>query len=402
MIASPALLELVRKSRLYGLRLARAIRAQDDHEQVTAWVEVEPGEGGEGCTIGLSNWQAEPLPDADGAEAAERRARHRPPAGRAVGAARRRGRSCSRSTPRRAELAAAGSSGCATGSARPWTEFVELDGNAHEQPLHWRLLDGARLRLDGSARHWKAHLVPLGQPEPGSAGFELHLVADEPLEEPARRPRAERPAADVQHRHRPRDRAGAAPADRADHRQCRDHPHPARRAAGRGIQQLRRRHRRPPGEHLLALIDDLADLEVVEDEQFATAPDRIDLADVARRAAGILGVRAQERGIAHRRAQARRERCPRSASSAACCRSCSTCSATRSAIRPRDRQVWLRVEQRRRPRADRRRRPGRGPDATSSRRGCSRSSSGSAAAATAARASASTSRAAWRGRWTAS
>ena len=52
------------------------------------------------------------------------------------------------------------------------------------------------------------------------------------------------------------------------------------------------------GEHLLALIDDLADLEVVEDEQFATAPDRIDLADLVRRAAGILGVRAQERGIA--------------------------------------------------------------------------------------------------------
>lgn len=51
------------------------------------------------------------------------------------------------------------------------------------------------------------------------------------------------------------------------------------------------------GEHLLALIDDLTDLEVVEDEHFTTAPDRIDLADVARRAAGILGVRAQERGI---------------------------------------------------------------------------------------------------------
>ncbi|MEO7247051.1 MAG: HAMP domain-containing sensor histidine kinase, partial [Novosphingobium sp.] len=51
------------------------------------------------------------------------------------------------------------------------------------------------------------------------------------------------------------------------------------------------------GQHLLALIDDLADLEVVESEDFSTAPDRIDLADVARRAAGILGVRARERGI---------------------------------------------------------------------------------------------------------
>jgi signal transduction histidine kinase len=52
------------------------------------------------------------------------------------------------------------------------------------------------------------------------------------------------------------------------------------------------------GQHLLALIDDLADLEVVEADEFTTAPDRIDLADVARRAVGILGVRAQERGIA--------------------------------------------------------------------------------------------------------
>src|SRR5690606_32203742 len=51
------------------------------------------------------------------------------------------------------------------------------------------------------------------------------------------------------------------------------------------------------GEHLLALIDDLADLEVVEDEQFTTAPDRIDLADLARRAAGILVVPARDRGI---------------------------------------------------------------------------------------------------------
>jgi signal transduction histidine kinase len=51
------------------------------------------------------------------------------------------------------------------------------------------------------------------------------------------------------------------------------------------------------GQHLLALLDDLADLEVVEAEEFKTAPDHSDLADVARRAAGILGVRAREQGI---------------------------------------------------------------------------------------------------------
>jgi len=36
---------------------------------------------------------------------------------------------------------------------------------------------------------------------------------------------------------------------------------------------------------------------MVEGEDFSPAPDQIDLADVARRAAGILGVRARERGI---------------------------------------------------------------------------------------------------------
>src|SRR5690606_6171404 len=72
-IAAPALLELVRKARVYGLRLARAVRAQDDQEEVTAWVEVEPGEEG-GCLIGFSNWQTAPLPDRNGVEATERRA----------------------------------------------------------------------------------------------------------------------------------------------------------------------------------------------------------------------------------------------------------------------------------------------------------------------------------------
>jgi signal transduction histidine kinase len=51
------------------------------------------------------------------------------------------------------------------------------------------------------------------------------------------------------------------------------------------------------GEHLLGLLDDLADLEVVEAADFTVAPDRIDLADVARRAAGLLGMRAREREI---------------------------------------------------------------------------------------------------------
>jgi signal transduction histidine kinase len=52
------------------------------------------------------------------------------------------------------------------------------------------------------------------------------------------------------------------------------------------------------GQHLAAMLDDLADLEVVETPGFTTVRERVDLADAARRAAGILGVKAQNREIA--------------------------------------------------------------------------------------------------------
>jgi signal transduction histidine kinase len=291
-IASPALLELVRKSRLYGLRLARAIRAQDLVEQVTAWAEVEPAEGGEGCTIGLSNWQTAPLPG-DNGDAAGRRA----------GIARQLAELSARLGPGQELLSVDAETAelqdvaerMREGLGQPWTEFVALEGNVHEQPLHWRLLDGARLRLEGSERHWKAHLVPLGQPEPGSAGFELHLVADEPLEEPlatVEPPRATFGTAMGRE---------IAPVLRQPIARIIANAETIRTQLAGPLAEEYSNYAADissAGEHLLALIDDLADLEVVEDEQFTTAPDRIDLADVARRAAGILGVRAQERGTA--------------------------------------------------------------------------------------------------------
>lgn len=46
------------------------------------------------------------------------------------------------------------------------------------------------------------------------------------------------------------------------------------------------------GRHLLSLVDDLVDLQAVERPDFTIAPEPIDLADVARRAAGLLTVRA--------------------------------------------------------------------------------------------------------------
>jgi signal transduction histidine kinase len=51
------------------------------------------------------------------------------------------------------------------------------------------------------------------------------------------------------------------------------------------------------GRHLLGLVDDLVDLQAVERPDFAPASEPIDLADVARRAAGLLNVRASERNV---------------------------------------------------------------------------------------------------------
>ncbi|MFN3473986.1 MAG: sensor histidine kinase [Blastomonas sp.] len=51
------------------------------------------------------------------------------------------------------------------------------------------------------------------------------------------------------------------------------------------------------GRHLLALVDDLADLEAIEASGFSAAKEPVDLADLSRRAAGLLALKAADRKI---------------------------------------------------------------------------------------------------------
>jgi len=51
------------------------------------------------------------------------------------------------------------------------------------------------------------------------------------------------------------------------------------------------------GRHLLGLIDDLVDLEAVERENLAVEAEALDLADLARRASGLLAVRAHDKDM---------------------------------------------------------------------------------------------------------
>ncbi|MBC2669634.1 sensor histidine kinase [Novosphingobium piscinae] len=289
-IAIPALREAVGKARALGLRIARPIIAQDGAESVTAWVEIEPAV--DGCQIELRHWRSRPLPVEDEAAIARRK----------LAVERQIAELHARLDARQNVLyAAAESTELAALAARmdsargrPWTDFVSIPGSAHQQPLHWRLLDGAPVAVEGSARPWRATLVPVGLPGSEPAGFELYLGSDLPA---ASQSEANPVAAQIRARMIGRE---VAPVLRQ----------PIARIIA-NAETIRSRLAGPlseeysayaadiatAGQHLLALIDDLTDLEVVEADDFSTAPDRIDLAEVARQAAGILGVKARERGI---------------------------------------------------------------------------------------------------------
>ncbi len=296
-IAVPALLEAVRKARALGLRMARPVIAHDATEIVTAWVEIEPlgedAEGGAGCRIELRHWQARPLPGDDEQAGARRRiAIEREVA--EFAARLDAAQNVLIAEARTAELEPLAQA-MHDDPGRAWTNFLSIEGSTHRQPLHWRLLDGAPVRIPQSDRPWRATLVPQFQGGIEPAGFELYLSSDVPAE--------------VQAEPQPQSATGmkarvigreVAPVLRL----------PIARIIA-NAETIRSRLAGPlaeeyssyaadiaaAGQHLLTLIDDLTDLEVVEAEDFSTAPDRIDLAEVARQAAGILGVKAREAGI---------------------------------------------------------------------------------------------------------
>lgn len=296
-IAIPALLELVQRARALGLKLARRMDASDGQDAITAWIEVQPEPSG-GCTIGVLNWQATPLPAEDLAEASERRVAIDRTVAELI-AVLDADQGVIAADAQAADLVGLAKA-MQEGIGRPWTDFLTVTGSAHQQPLHWRLLDGAEVAVTGSARKWRATLVPKQDSAGAIHGFELCLTSDTVLPEAPPRPRPSSTPI------MPSNEPGPVGRDIAP---------VLRQPIARIIanaETIRSRLAGPladeyadyaadiaaAGQHLLSLVEDLADLEVVESEDFNTAPDRIDLADVARRAAGILAVRAQERGIA--------------------------------------------------------------------------------------------------------
>ncbi|VWX52036.1 sensor histidine kinase KdpD [Novosphingobium sp. 9U] len=293
-VAVPELLELVRKARRYRLRLARSISAQDGAETVTAWVEVDPrGEDeADGCDIVLRSWQSTPLAPDETRGVMERRAAMDREVSELSARldAEQRILFVASDSPELRALADAMSAGV----GRPFTDFLAPESHG-ARALHWRLLDGAPVQVAGSPRAWRIVLLPQSRPGHDPVGFELLLVSDEPP--PQVEPEGEGVFVSggqglVGH--------DLAPVLRQ----------PIARIVA-NAETIRSRLAGPlpdayanyaaeianAGRLLLGLVEDLGDLEVVESEGFVTAPDHIDLGEVARQATGILGVRAREKGI---------------------------------------------------------------------------------------------------------
>lgn len=290
-IAIPSLLALVRKARVCGTAISRKITAIDDGKVVSAWASATPD--GDMLRLELSQWG---LADqtADEASPSENLLRQLA-----------EGQFFLDIDQRLIAVHALGdlsplNDTMAHGTGRFWTDFVTFDdlgdlagiSGQSGQPLHWRLLDGACFTIAGIEKRWTAHILP----RQNDGGFEILAVP---------KAIAILPSQTASERNGPPTWNGLLGRELA----------PAlRQPVNRIIANAETIHMRlagplgdeyaayaadiaDAGRHLLTLVEDLADLEAVEAPGFHPAPDHIDLADCARRAAGILSVRARERDI---------------------------------------------------------------------------------------------------------
>lgn len=291
-LAIPELREIAAKAREYGLKLSRSFSAVGDDERVTGWVDALPLDDGSGCELGIVGWHAEPVtPSDEDAQIArvQRQLNRALPEFAARLDARQNLLTAQSDAPDLAALV----EGMTQGLGRPWTDFVQLTASMHDQPLHWRLLDGAAVEVEGSPRRWTAWLEPLGRPEPGSGGFVLTLVSDQAAAAPQNDDELAASAL-------PSLGEELAPVLRQPINRVIAHAETIRTKLAGPLADIYSGYAGDmvdAGEHLLALIEDIADLEGVETPDFLVELDRIDLGEAARQACGILGARAQERSI---------------------------------------------------------------------------------------------------------
>lgn len=298
-LAIPELLDLVEHARLLGLRIARSFTAYDGEDMVTGLARINPrhADVGGGCELVIESWQRSAAGFAsshalaaylDGIDRASAEVTARLDKNQRI-------QTMSIFATDAEDLAAAH----AAAPGGVWSDLVILPGIAHQTPLHWRLLDGAACRLPRSERAWRARLLPVQESGAGGEplGFELLLIPEEALHGEGSRNRFDEPEIED-------DRLFGrtlTPALRQ----------PLARIIA-NAETIRARLAGPlahdycdyaatiadAAQHLSTMLDDLADLEVVESPGFTITCEPVDLVDAAAKAVGILGVRARDRGIA--------------------------------------------------------------------------------------------------------
>jgi hypothetical protein len=283
-LAVPPLLDLARHSLRLGMRLSRPVTAAGATALIDIWCECTPDS--EGVDLLLTHWSERPLPvsanlpaasaatpaDPDGAcihlDPLFRVLRFVPPAGHAAS-----------DTAHAALL-------------RPLAALVALaDGTPLDAP---EKIDGQRVTLQDDARVWIARL----RRDPHSHGAVLTLSRSPALPDP-QTPEPPPPLFD---------------SERIGHLFGTQIGPALRQPIGRIIanaETIGGRLEGPlradyagyasdiasAGRHLLALVDDLSDLEAIEASGFSAAREPVDLADLARRAAGLLALKAAHRKI---------------------------------------------------------------------------------------------------------
>ena len=292
-LAVPELLELVQQGREMGLRIAREFSAFDGTDVVSGFVRIRPlgEEAGDGCELLVENWQRTPFKTGSSREIAEKLDAIDRAAAEVTARldSAQKVQLLSGEALDTAELQAL----VRAEPGKVWTEYVELRGVAHHQPLHWRLLDGVVCNFAGSERSWRVRLLPIGPANGAPRGFEMLFVADQPL-------CWQSAEVDIPQQHSRLIGSALTPVLRQPIARIIANAETIRaKLAGplRGEYSEYAGNIAAAGQHLSGMLDDLADLEVVEAPGFSAAREKVDLNDIARRAAGILGVRAQNRSI---------------------------------------------------------------------------------------------------------
>jgi len=280
LIATPDLLELVRKARSFGMRLGRPLAMRSASGKLEGWVEVEPD--ADGCRIRLSDWQQSETPgSAAGGEETRFAIENLLAEGVVWLDEGQRVLALESQAPDLETLVVKARSL----RGEHWTNLFDFSGSAGGTPPIWQARSGMRVEIDGSQREWHMLLTN------ANVGFQLLLrpIADEGREQDDN---------DLLPSNLLRDALAPALHD------------PVRRII-RQAEAIRDRLAGPlpdeyrdyavdivrAGKHLRELADELGDAEAIEHGTIEIATEPVRLAETLDAACRLLKVRADARNI---------------------------------------------------------------------------------------------------------